>query len=249
MPMAVRTEADWQEIELLGHRSDLAAWQEVVDLSSGPILELGCGVGRIARDLSTRSRTYIGLDNDPTMVRRFNETTPDPTHHAVLLDAGFASDLRNVEGSISSGFGLILAPMLFLQAVGGESTRVRVLSSVATLLHDDGVFAMSVNFELPRTGGAAVSGDGSRHMVDGQPRVDPVTVRALSEGVEVVKARANGQTGKEPEVATDFLHRVTRQELHRELAGAALSVFTHLSVHGDGANQGSTILLARTSEP
>lgn len=249
MPMATRTEADWQEIELLGHRSDLAAWQEVVDLSSGPILELGCGVGRIARDLSTPSRTYIGLDNDPTMVRRFNETTPDSTHHAVHLDAGFASDLRTVEGSISSGFGLILAPMLFLQVVGGESARARVLSSVATLLDDDGVFAMSVSFELPRTGGAAVSDDGTRPTVGGEPRVDPVTVRAFPEGVEVVKARANGQAANEPEVATDFLHRVTRPKLNEELARAGLSVFAHLSVHGDRANQGSTILLARTSEP
>ena len=247
--MAVRTEADWQELELLGHRSDLAAWQEVVDLSSGAILELGCGVGRIARDLSTGSRTYIGLDNDPTMVRRFNETTPDSTHHAVHLDAEFASDLRKVEGSTSSGFGLILAPMLFLQVLGRESTRARVLSSVATLLHDDGVFAMSVNFDLPRTSGAAVSGDGSRPTVDGEPRVDPVTVRAFSEGVEVVKIRANGQTGNEPEVTTDFLHRVTRSQLNEELERVGLSAFAHLSVHGDGANQGSTILLARTSEP
>lgn len=246
--MAVQTEADWQEIELLGHRCDLAPWQEVVDLSSGPILELGCGVGRVARNLSTRSRRYVGLDSDPTMVHRFNEMTPDSTHHAVHLDAEFATDLRGRGMLTSSGFGLILAPMLFLQVVGGEPTRARVLSSVAALLRHGGVFAMSVNFELPETSGRADTGEGN-FPEGGEPRVAPISVRVLPEGVEVVKVRATTASGTDPEVTTDFLHRITRPELTDELERVRLSPFAHLSVPGDVANQGSSIILARLSWP
>jgi hypothetical protein len=55
---------------------DLAYWQEVAGDSVGPIMEIGCGAGRIVTALGADERTLIGLDLDVTALTLAAERAP-----------------------------------------------------------------------------------------------------------------------------------------------------------------------------
>lgn len=246
-PVTVYTEADWQEAELLDYRADFEAWREVLGLTTGPILELGCGVGRLARSLSPLSRSFLGIDLDPAMVTRFNEDLGMPGRRAVELGAEGAARLLSHPELDGSRFGLIMAPMLLIQTVDGAGGRRALLSSAARLLQPDGVLALSVNFELPPPDCAPTPLEPHRLGPTGPLMVEPREIRCLSEGVEIVKARTVAGRTERGELVTDFLHRLAPRQLDEELISANLARFLRLTVPGDPMNQGSTIVLARSA--
>jgi SAM-dependent methyltransferase len=45
-----------------------AFFEEVVPIASGQVLEIGCGEGRVVRDLTKRGHRVVGLDPSPTLV-------------------------------------------------------------------------------------------------------------------------------------------------------------------------------------
>ena len=55
---------------------DLAYWQEVAAESDGPIVEIGCGAGRILTTLGAAERQLIGLDLDVTALTLAAERAP-----------------------------------------------------------------------------------------------------------------------------------------------------------------------------
>ena len=61
------------------------AFFELLPAPGGPALEIGCGEGRVSRDLSERGYEMTGLDASPTLVRA--AVTADPTGNYLLGDA------------------------------------------------------------------------------------------------------------------------------------------------------------------
>jgi SAM-dependent methyltransferase len=59
---------------------------ELVPPPRGRTLELGCGEGRIARDLAARGHRVVGIDAAPSLLRLAREADPDGDY--VLADAG-----------------------------------------------------------------------------------------------------------------------------------------------------------------
>jgi len=51
----------WHDVECGGYEGDLALWRELA-AAGGPILDLGCGTGRVALDLARRGHRVHGLD-------------------------------------------------------------------------------------------------------------------------------------------------------------------------------------------
>jgi SAM-dependent methyltransferase len=54
-----------------------AFFDAIVPSGDGRALEVGCGEGRVARDLSTRGHRVVGLDSSPTLVRAAREADPE----------------------------------------------------------------------------------------------------------------------------------------------------------------------------
>ena len=62
----------WHDVECGAYDGDLALWRELADGGGGPILDLGCGTGRVALDLARRGHAVHGLDLDPELVAALN---------------------------------------------------------------------------------------------------------------------------------------------------------------------------------
>ena len=59
------------------YRDNSAAFFAVVPAPGRATLEVGCGEGRVCRDLSARGHRVIGVDLSPTLVERAAEADPD----------------------------------------------------------------------------------------------------------------------------------------------------------------------------
>jgi SAM-dependent methyltransferase len=136
----------WHDVECGSYAADLALWEELAERCGGPVLELGCGTGRVALHLARRGHETIGLDADPELLAALAERAeglPLRTHRA---------DARAF--SLEGGVGLVLAPTHLLQLLSGEAERRECLASVAAALRPGGLFAAAIVEEMPEPDGS-----------------------------------------------------------------------------------------------
>lgn len=128
----------WHDIECGSYAADLALWEELAGAAAGPVLELGCGSGRVALHLAERGHEVVGLDTDPALVEALNERAAQaglPARASVADAASFELDRR---------FSLVVAPMLFVHILGGDAPRGAMLRRVAAHLDPGGLFAAPI---------------------------------------------------------------------------------------------------------
>jgi len=64
--------ARYYDLENADFTEDLDYWLELADEAGDPILELGCGTGRVLLNLARRGHAVTGLDNSPEMLARLH---------------------------------------------------------------------------------------------------------------------------------------------------------------------------------
>lgn len=85
--------ARYYDLENAGFTEDLPFWQELADEYGGPVLELGCGTGRVLLNLARRGHATTGVDNSPEMLAlleekiRRGEQLLAPTNAPIILHA------------------------------------------------------------------------------------------------------------------------------------------------------------------
>jgi len=84
---------------------DLIFWQKMASISRGPILELGCGPGRVLRDLSVNGYQVTGLDTDPEMLNWSRTHLLSHLYEQVIL---IEADMRRFK--LEQSFPLIIVP-------------------------------------------------------------------------------------------------------------------------------------------
>ena len=133
--------AIWHDVECGSYEADLGLWEELACAADGPILDLGCGTGRVALHLARRGCPVVGLDLDPQLIARLVERGDGLPVQAVLADA------RSFE--LDTDIALALAPMQLVQLLGGSQQRLELLGCVAAHLLPEGRIAMAIVEELP----------------------------------------------------------------------------------------------------
>jgi SAM-dependent methyltransferase len=144
--MSPSTTAIWHDVECGSYDADLPLWEELAEDRGGPILELGCGTGRVALHLARRGHDVVGLDLDPELLAVLEahaEGLPLRTHHA---------DARAFE--LQEPVALVLAPTHLLQLLPGSPQRGECLRCVATALRPGGLLAVVIIEEMPEPDGA-----------------------------------------------------------------------------------------------
>ena len=63
----------WHDVENGAYEADLALWRELALGAGGPVLEVGCGTGRVAIDLARHGHHVLGVDIEPAFVSALRE--------------------------------------------------------------------------------------------------------------------------------------------------------------------------------
>ena len=138
---------DWENARTFGRR-DVAFWRGVAARAKGPVLELGCGTGRLLMPLSRAAHGRVtGLDRSPAMLTR-----------AAARARRVARRLRPwlVRGDIRAlpfcarTFGAVIAPYGMLQSLLHDEDLEAALGSVARVLRPGGLFGIDLVPDLPR---------------------------------------------------------------------------------------------------
>jgi SAM-dependent methyltransferase len=158
---AMTPNAIWHDVECGSYAADLPLWEELAEQAGGPVLELGCGTGRVALHLARHGHGVVGLDHDPELLAVLEERAADfrPSRVGAESD-GIAkpgvvpvlADARSFE--LDEAVALVLAPTHLLQLLDGSEERVEALRCVAAALRPGGLFAASILEELPEADGA-----------------------------------------------------------------------------------------------
>lgn len=133
----------WHDVECGDYTADLPLWEELADQTDKPIMELGCGTGRVTLHLAERSgRLVIGLEQDRELVESLwekgHKTTGDAEHE----------DVRCFD-ALATKFGLVLAPMQLIQLLGDSQDRVDCLSCVVECMLPKARAAFAIVERLP----------------------------------------------------------------------------------------------------
>jgi SAM-dependent methyltransferase len=133
----------------LSYTEDIPFWLDLAAQQGGPLLELGCGTGRVAMPLAQAGLIVYGLDRDAQMLALLRQLLPLELSPRVHL---FQADLTAF--TLSASFPLILLPCNTFSTFDG-SERQAALGCVCRHLAPGGVFAASlpnpvVLAQLPR---------------------------------------------------------------------------------------------------
>jgi SAM-dependent methyltransferase len=131
-------EAIWHDVECASYTADLELWRALADAANGPVLDLGCGTGRVALDLAARGHSVTGVDSEPSLVRALAARARE---RGLRVDAEVA-DARAL--ALGARFALAIAPMQVVQLLGGPSGRASLLASLRLHLVSGGVAALAV---------------------------------------------------------------------------------------------------------
>jgi len=136
---------DWENARTLGRR-DVAFWRTLALQSPGPVLELGCGTGRISIPLARAGVPLVGIDRSEAMLARARRriTRGRLTAHARLL----RGDIRALPFRPST-FPLVMAPYGVLQSLLRERDLASTLQSVARVLKPRATFGIELVADLP----------------------------------------------------------------------------------------------------
>lgn len=136
---------DWENARTLGRR-DVPFWRAVALGVRGPVLELGCGTGRIALPLARAGVALVGIDRSASMLARARRR---------VARARLRGRVRLIRGDIrhlpfpASSFSAVLAPYGVLQSLLRERDLAATLASVHGVLESGGTFGLELVADLP----------------------------------------------------------------------------------------------------
>jgi SAM-dependent methyltransferase len=131
-------EAIWHDVECASYTADLDLWRALAGQAGGPVLDLGCGTGRVALDLATLGHEVTGVDADAELVRAFNTRARERG----LSARAEVADARAL--ALGVRFALAIAPMQVVQLLGGAPGRAAFLASLRLHLRRGAVAALAI---------------------------------------------------------------------------------------------------------
>jgi ubiquinone/menaquinone biosynthesis C-methylase UbiE len=136
---------DWENEQTVGRR-DIAFWRRMAAPVDGPILELGCGTGRVAIPVAKAGATVVGIDRSASMLAR---------GRMKVKRARLGSRIKLIRGDIrhlpfpDKSFELVMAPYGILQSLLDEKLLSATLKDVRRVIARGGVFGLELVADLP----------------------------------------------------------------------------------------------------
>jgi ubiquinone/menaquinone biosynthesis C-methylase UbiE len=136
---------DWENARTLGRR-DIPFWRHVALDAGGPVLELGCGTGRVALPLGRAGVPLVGIDRSGPMLARARRR---------VARTRLGRPVRLVRGDIralpfpTGAFSMVMAPYGVLQSLLRERDLAATLAAVHGVLQPGGTFGVELVADLP----------------------------------------------------------------------------------------------------
>ena len=136
---------DWENAQTVGRR-DIAFWKRMASAAKGPVLELGCGTGRVALPVARAGATVVGIDRSQPMLDRARKR---------VKRAGLQDTVQLIRGDIrhlpfpDKSFPLVMAPYGILQSLLVERDLTKTLAAVSRVLTKKGTFGLELVADLP----------------------------------------------------------------------------------------------------
>jgi ubiquinone/menaquinone biosynthesis C-methylase UbiE len=145
---------DWENARTLGRR-DVPFWRRVAAEADGPVLELGCGTGRVSLPLARAGIDLVGIDRSDSMLMRAvrrakalrrSTRIPNPKSRIPQFVRG---DVRALPFRRRS-FAMVVAPYGILQSLIRPRDLTATLASVARVLPRGGTFGIDLMPDVPK---------------------------------------------------------------------------------------------------
>lgn len=252
MAIAVPPEVVWHDAECGGYGADLSLWEELSAAASGPVLDLGCGTGRVALHLGRRGCEVVALDQEPKLVVALEERAQGLPIRALVGDA------RDLD--LGRQFPLILAPMQLVQLLADAEERAACLGGIAAHLSAGGTAALAIVDDVD--GGAEWS-SWSSHERPSRPEEPPLPdtrevdgtvysslpLPTVLDGGAIVVRRLRQTVTPDGRLAeeenTIRLRALAAEQLEDEARGAGLEPLPRRSVAATEDHVGSTVVVLR----
>jgi len=155
---------DWENARTLGRR-DVAFWRNLARQADGPVLELGCGTGRVSLPVARAGVPLVGIDRSEAMLARARTRVRRARLAGTLglvrgdiralpfPDAGSVASRRRAGRSrvreALQGFALGMAPYGILQSLLRERDLAATLAEMHRVLRPGATFGMELVADLP----------------------------------------------------------------------------------------------------
>lgn len=143
MPEPYATLARYYDLENADFTDDLDFWLALAEAYGGPILELGCGTGRVLLPLARRGHAVTGVDHSPEMLARLE------------AKLAVARSLRGPGGTLAAPR-LLTADFASFQAPGPFQLALMPFNTFMHLLTLDAQTAALTNIRRHLASGAAL---------------------------------------------------------------------------------------------
>ncbi len=119
---------------------DVGFFRELALATGGPVLELGCGTGRVTAPLAEAGMTIVGLDRSRAMLdvaeRRRRSLPPDVQHRLRFVEADM-QDFR-----LGRRFGLVFAAFRVFMALPDPTSQQAALATIRRHVRPGGLLAI-----------------------------------------------------------------------------------------------------------
>lgn len=153
MPGFYATIARFYDAENTDKVDDLDLYLDLAGDYGGPLLDVGCGTGRVMFPLAEAGYTIHGIDNEKAMLERAEDRlklSPNLRERLILHHG----DMRTYD-AMPVKFKLSLVPYNGLMHFHDQDTQLAVLRRLRTWTHDDGLLVL----DLPNAGEMFASQD------------------------------------------------------------------------------------------
>jgi ubiquinone/menaquinone biosynthesis C-methylase UbiE len=137
---------DWENAQTLDRR-DVRFWERMALRAGGPVLELGCGTGRVTIPVARAGAHVIGVDRSAEMLGYARKRVKRSRLKGRV--AWLRADIRRLPFRKAARFNLVMAPYGILQSLVSESDLKATLASVSRVLAPGGVFGLDLVPDLP----------------------------------------------------------------------------------------------------
>jgi len=132
----------YDSVPLYAARRDVDFYVEQAKAASGPVLELGCGTGRILVPIARAGGTIAGVDSSSQMLARCKEKL---AAEAATVQARVTLQQRDIRDfALGAKYALIIAPFRVVQQLARIDDQLRFLVAVARHLAPTGRFIFDV---------------------------------------------------------------------------------------------------------